>query len=271
MKIFVERGRLGNQLLQYYGVASSSRDQELKIFIGMKDLRTFLTKTNLPEINNSYFLPLCSNSFVLRLLNAFFGFLVRMKIVRAITENENGNLSNIENGIVFRNCFFQKQDTLFLNKRTYLFDQIVPRQNTYFLHVRRGDYAFWPSPDYSALLPPNFYKIGMQRIVANDPKAMFLVFSDDISWARDTFEGFSRCHFKDTNIEEAISLMCSCVGGILSPSSISLFAAHQIWSRNSNVDTLLFAPYFWAGFRASKWIPKVQFDWLSYLNVDFDE
>lgn len=271
MKIFLERGRLGNQLLQYYGISNSLMAKELTVVIGMNELRSFLSRPNLSENHNFYFLPIPSTQNFLRLIHLLFAGLVKIKILQTITEDDNGKLINYHNGSVYQNCYFQQKDTPFLNNRNYVLKNIKPRKNTYFLHVRRGDYAYWPSIRRNALLPRQYYKDGMQKIVAVDPSAKFLVFSDDMSWARNTFAGCSRCYVEDTNIEDAILLMCSCVGGILSPSSISLFAAHQIWSREIGRDPLLIAPHFWAGFKAAKWMPNSQFDWLKYMKVDYGD
>ena len=235
--------------------------------LGMSELKGFLQHFQIPVSSNIVFFTFLPR-FIVRILNVIL--LVFYKTFKRpfITEDTEGNLVNYEHGSVYRNCFFQSNCSTSLNKRHLIIRSVTEVRSQYFIHVRRGDYFEWPSATNNAVLPIEYYIKGMAYIREQDPKARFIVLSDDYEYVIKEFGGLKDTVVCKYGVVKSIELMLSCQGGILSPSSISLFCAHQIWARNKQLSAVqFFAPRYWAGFRIKKWFPTVDFDWISYIDV----
>jgi hypothetical protein len=134
--------------------------------------------------------------------------------------------------------------------------------NTYFVHIRRGDYLTWPSPESPAALPESWFRDAMARIRGMNPQAQFLVFSDDTHFA----EGFSSSEGDASVITaseaESLAMMASCEGGILSPSSFSWWGA-ALASRESAGPFI--APTHWISWGNGSWDDSHHFQDTSFL------
>ncbi len=123
------------------------------------------------------------------------------------------------------------------------------REN-FFVHVRRGDYLVWPSPETPAVLPDSWYESGMKQILKSFPSAQFLVFSDDEEYAANLVAGFTTAKIIQSNPAEALLTMAGCRGGILSASSLSWWAARLASIHSSGP---FIAPLHWISWPHGGW------------------
>lgn len=135
-----------------------------------------------------------------------------------------------------------------------------------FLHVRRGDYLSWPTPDAPAALPTSFFSRGLIEIRERLPTAEVLVLSDDLDFiTNDSF--FSQFQIPTLNPLETFLTMAQARGGVMSPSSFSYWAALVAAERSSST-SLFLAPRYWVGWRKEEWWPrKIQNPNFQYLEV----
>ena len=89
----------------------------------------------------------------------------------------------------------------------------------------------------------NYYDAAVKEIKKIYPSAVFIVFSDDIAWAKKTLGCQENFYFedKDYTISEKISLMSNCKNFIMSNSSFSWWAQFL----SSNVNKTVVSPSKW--------------------------
>ena len=120
----------------------------------------------------------------------------------------------------------------------------------FFIHIRRGDYLTWPSPEFPAALPESWYQEAMDRICETQPGARFLVFSDDDDYAEQFAQGRSNAGAITATPRQTLTLMSRCTGGIMSASSFSWWGA-QLASRQSRGPFV--APLHWITWGEQRW------------------
>ena len=120
----------------------------------------------------------------------------------------------------------------------------------FFIHIRRGDYLTWPSPESPAALPESWYAEAMDRIHEIQPRARFLVFSDDDDYAEQFARGKSNTEAITASPRQTLVLMSRCTGGIMSASSFSWWGA-QLASRQSRGPFI--APLHWITWGERRW------------------
>ena len=120
----------------------------------------------------------------------------------------------------------------------------------FFIHIRRGDYLTWPTPEFPAALPESWYEEAMDKIRATQPGARFLVFSDDYNYAEQFARGRSNTETIKANSRQTLALMSRCTGGIMSASSFSWWGA-QLSSQQS--DGPFIAPLYWITWGEQRW------------------
>jgi len=107
------------------------------------------------------------------------------------------------------------------------------------IHIRRGDYV--NLPDFHPLCDIQYYNTAMELL--KDDTDLFMVFSDDIQWAKDTFRGnkfiFSEDH---TNVTDMF-LMSNCDNHIIANSSFSWWGSYL----NTSETKKTIAPKNWFG------------------------
>lgn len=111
------------------------------------------------------------------------------------------------------------------------------------LHLRRGDYTVgWAGRN---LLPMKYYDDAISTMHQMHPNATFFVFSDDISFARESFKKLGRVVFVDHNsaltAHEDLRLMSACRHHILANSTFSWWGA---WL-NPSPDKVVLVPDPW--------------------------
>ena len=120
----------------------------------------------------------------------------------------------------------------------------------FFIHIRRGDYLTWPTPEFPTALPESWYLEAMQKICETQPGARFLVFSDDDDYAEQFARRNNNAEAITATPRQTLALMSRCTGGILSASSFSWWGA-QLASRQSKEPFI--APLHWNRWAQGSW------------------
>lgn len=113
------------------------------------------------------------------------------------------------------------------------------------LHVRRGDYVTNTSAAiHHGTCGPEYYAKAIRHISQRISSPRFVVFSDEIAWARENIQLPSNAIFVDSDTETPairdILLMASCRHNIIANSSFSWWGA---WLGNQ--DRIVLAPSTW--------------------------
>ncbi len=136
-----------------------------------------------------------------------------------------------------------------------------------FVHVRRGDYVDFPSPEHSAVLPHDWYLAQMIALREELGNMKFAIFSDEPQWAREHLASLPDVEVMELSPRDSFAMMSTSQAGILSPSTFSWWAAYFA-SRNSPGPFI--APYLWTGWRSGHWDPheKIAASFLRFAPVD---
>lgn len=110
------------------------------------------------------------------------------------------------------------------------------------IHVRRQDYI--GLQDYHTLLGIDYYEWGIDIMRKYRDVTKFFVFSDDIGWCRDNFDGDDFV-FMDSVEYVAIYQMASCNNHIIANSSLSWWGA-WLWE---HAEKKIIAPQNWFGIK----------------------
>lgn len=155
--------------------------------------------------------------------------------------------------------FFIKYKTdiieLFMNKnvesgiRFLLKDKYsVELRNSIGVHIRRGDYLKFP--DHHPFPGHGYYYTAIDYICSCARVDCILVFSDDILWCKDEFQGSMVRYVEGLNDAQSMCLMSLTNHNIIANSSFSWWASYF----NENKDKITCAPKKWFGSKAeSNW------------------
>lgn len=281
MILFYEDGRLGNQLFQYCAVRLYQPRGKL-IALGMKDLTENFVGLDVET-------DTLVGVFVRRIMKLMgekkIGFLARkLRLLTLVEEqrSEAGVGFKVSKGLIPHIAYFKgyyQSEEVTSSAVAELIDireehKLRAREllaarggSAYFVHVRRGDYVRWPSPDAPAVLPFEWYSAQMQCIRERDREAWFVVVSDDKPYVEELFGHRSDVLVICQDPISDFSMMAECLGGgILSASSFSWWAAYFV--RRSNPDAHFLAPEYWIGHRPRQWFPGgLETSWLQYRTV----
>ena len=142
--------------------------------------------------------------------------------------------------VIFEGYF---QNPQYIPKLPKLKTELIRKPNTYFLHIRLGDYLTIPL--YNIPLK-KYYSEAIMQLMENDNNANFLVFSNDNVNAKTFIETNIKVPFSYTFSEtlsgyDTLLEMASCAGGICTNSTLSWMGAYyQKPPRN-----LVFMPSPW--------------------------
>lgn len=284
MIIFFENGRLGNQLFQYCGLKKLQKNGKLNV-VGMYKLTSLFEGI---EINNDEMFYKIINKIVCFLGENRIKFITnKLHIIGSIEEviTSSGCKYYKKNGII-RNIHYCS--TAYFQSEYMVDDEIISKLKiksdineyaasilsryclngleTFFVHVRRGDYVYWPN-QAPAVLPLKWYQNRMDQIRASFKTPFFIVVSDDKPYADEMFSDCADVYISHENEETDFALMAKCYGGgILSASSFAWWAAYFV--RQSNKNAFIVAPLYWAGHRKGAWFPEgIQTSWINYVEV----
>lgn len=281
MIVHFENGRLGNQLFQYVGFRRYFPDEKLLV-CGCGELRD-----NFRNID-ARFARLSSRRLrqMPRIAQRFAFLLADIKILGRLTEDTstreltlNRRRGFIPHIFVTRNIFFQHSDLIESigivpefqlevvdQARAWLLSRNVKLGETklVFVHVRRGDYLFWPSREHPAVLPFQWYARSMERLRTDLYSPVFVMMGDDLHYLRDLFTESESLLISDNTAVVDLAIMSLCHSGILSASSFAFWGAFYA-RRNASEDAVFLAPEYWAGHRAGQsHPPNFRPHWLTY-------
>lgn len=259
MRIYL-KGGLGNQMFQYaYGRAKSLR-RNTPLKLDLSDLLFPLTLRN-KETPRSYKLGHFNiqAEVIIPTKRPFLRQMVR-KIYEKFVRKER----NFQNEHYFKACEsiiredFDLKEAL-SEKASFMYQQIATSINPVSIHVRRGDYVTdIATALHHGALPISYYKGAVEEIYRYTAEPTFVVFSDDIEWAKSNLPLPQTIIFvSDNTIQdyEELKLMSACEHHIIANSSFSWWGA---WLNPKNNKTVI-APKQWftrASFNASSIVPK---------------
>jgi hypothetical protein len=113
-------------------------------------------------------------------------------------------------------------------------------KNSYFIHVRRGDYLNTKLYDIDF---KKYYKFAIKEVLKKDPNAYFFIVSDDVPFCS-SYNGFANIQktVVDLSALETLYLMSLCEkGGICANSTFSWWGAYL----NTNPNKLVIFPKQW--------------------------
>jgi hypothetical protein len=271
MLLFLESGRLGNQLFQYAALRTLCRGDERLVLLGFDALRSAFENVDA--------------RFALSTGSALFGVAQRMRpgvdrlvsslaVLPVIGERFEGERCKVEvtpgriHALRYaKEAYFQSdelfdeavvselqmRDGLAVAAREKLAAVDPQGRHRVFVHVRRGDYLHWPTPESPAVLPDSWYRACMDRMRRRYRDPFFVLCSDEPQYVRDRFGDFPDAHVATGGELEDFALMCHCDSGIASASAYSWWAAYFVKRRSAGAT--LFAPEFWIGHRERRWFP----------------
>lgn len=283
MILFFEHGRTGNQLFQYVGLKKYFPDERI-IFLGCEDLRQYFDNIE------AQFIPKRAVSrWVLpfELLKRIAFFLANARILGRVTEDSSATRYKlfVRNGIFWRifvpqNVFCQHRDVLENIEsppvlKPYLLEKAIdwlcakginPEfDSLVFVHIRRGDYLYWPSKEFPAVLDLGWYKRAINSILEKNSTAVFILMSDDQYYLRDIFEESEKLAISDNAPEIDLAIMSLCCSGVLSASSFAWWGAFFAHTEKKE-NTHFIAPKYWGGHRSKKWHPpNFHTEWITYI------
>ena len=286
MIILLANGRLGNQLFQYSFIRKQFSAERI-ILVGFDEAAELCNLGNAFLIPKKYF-----GQITYRIFRGTLSLLGIIRLISGLEEDASGPEFNLikkygvfVNLILIRNSFFQHEN--FTNevprnleikiqhqkKAKFLVEQIFsadPRKELVFIHIRRGDYVQWPSPEFPAVLSAKWVFDAMGYFKNKLASPIFLVFTDDRQYVEDIFSGKDDVVVMNPQTPASdLALMSLCNFGILSASTFSWWAANFARKRLSEaIEYEFIAPNFWAGHASSEWYPPNFYTkWLHYLPV----
>jgi hypothetical protein len=281
MILFFEYGRLGNQLFQYCGFKKYFPNHNL-IFFGCEDLKNSCNNLSVKFIDINKKLK----KLPFHILRELFIFLANIRILGKITHsNEKFFTINVRRGLLFNiyvahSVYFQHRDCIkdivnppilkknllrlareWLKKKNIFFYQ----KRLIFVHIRRGDYLFWPSIKFPAALSLTWYKRAMLKIRNKVNKPIFILMGDDLFFIRKNFKESNFLIISNNKAEVDLAIMSMCSHGVLSPSSFSWWGAFFARAQKKT-SSYFIATKFWTGHRINKWHPSNFYtNWLNYI------
>lgn len=282
MIIFFESGRLGNQLFQYCAM-KKYQPRSLIVALGMRELK-----------DNFAGIDIVGVSKLGKIVERFIGCIGKKRIeyvtkeMRILTMVEEVRSSSgikfsvtpglLKNLVYFKAGYYQSDDMvddgiaeciILDQKNKEIADRFFgsiqgEKANRFFVHVRRGDYVYWPNRKSPAVLPLDWYRVQMNRIRRKNPNVQFIIVSDDKPYVDELFSNEKDVVIACSDMISDFSVMTRCLGGgILSASSLSWWASYFI--RRESPDALFVAPRYWAGSRNKKWFPEcICTSWINY-------
>ena len=281
MIIFFEGGRLGNQLFQYSGLKKICLLDRIYIY-GMDSLKNNFLGVDLIKSNFlfDYLMRRIGQKRLLFLSKKMrlIGFIEKIFTGEGIVYKRHSGLIK---SLYFCPTFYFQSDDLIdhptgseLKIKPSILEnaqRIISRKpnnfsQSFFVHIRRGDYATFPSPSESAMLPKEWFFKQMDLVRALFPRAFFFIVTDDVDYVKKEFQNESGIYITCETEEVDFAIMGLCNGGILSASSFAWWGAY--FSRKNNPSGLYIAPKFWLGYQSKKWVPPhIKTAWIKYVDA----
>lgn len=137
---------------------------------------------------------------------------------------------------------YLQTEKYFKDYRTEILSFFKPydlRLDSYFIHVRRGDYVNTP---LHYIPYEDYYKKAIDTIESRSPNSHYYIVSDDISYCKGCglFDALQKTFLEDTAMN-TLSIMSSCKGGICSNSTFSWWGSYLI----DNPEKIVIFPKTW--------------------------
>ena len=239
MKILVFGGGLGNQIFEYafYLYLKSKYPQES--FWGVYN-KYKLSEHNGLEINKWFEAELPKSSFLASMIT-YLSYSLKLILKRTKLLDLHTRICLNESALIFNaykytksyiptgnwlNWKLKKEMLSGLNREIL---QQITDSNSFFIHVRRGDYQ---SEKYKKFFegtcPISYYMKAINHVLSNEKEPHFFIFSDDIKWTKEKIK-IKNSTFIDWNQGENspidMFLMSQCKGAILANSTFSYWGA----------------------------------------------
>lgn len=267
-------GGLGNQLFQYAAgrALSLKHNTELQFDFSYlnadpnpnytkRQLELDLFGLKITEVKASELEKFKSTSFIKRVLRKLFGnsfsnyFVANQSEFCFLPEFNSYTKNTYLNG-------YWQSEKYFLGIREKLLkelvitksknEQVIKAENEILnskavsLHIRRGDYVSLKSAiEHHGVLPLEYYYLAIHEIKKQHEDITVFVFSDDITWVKESLKLSDKCVYIDFNKGKDsvfdMYLMSLCKHNIIANSSFSWWGA---WL-NQNPDKIVVAPKNW--------------------------
>lgn len=233
-------GGLGNYLFQISaGYALSLRDNK-KYICFLNDVKrghTHISKYFDNIFRNINFTEFKFNSINYNELNFHYNEIPFF--------NENINLIGyFQSENYFINYSKEIRNLFSIDSKTYeilnqKYSNIINSEKTCSLHVRRGDYLYFPN--HHPTLNVEYYKEASKHFPSD---FLYVIFSDDINWCKSNLDFLNNKIFIEDNLDyQDMYLMSMCKNNIIANSSFSWWGA---WM-NKNENKKVIAPKNWFG------------------------
>ncbi len=249
--IFIKiHGGLGNQIFQIFaGIEFATKNNMNYLIVNSSELKNTFTHID----DNNYLL----NTIFINFNQIKLAHINLSEISHYIEKEEDCFIYNplpkfdddicingyFQNEMYFLNTKNQLVSLLKENEVYYKFMNTaypVLAKNSYFIHVRRGDYL---NSDLYAFDTDKYYNIAIQHILSITPDAHFIIVSDDIEYCK-TYAVFNNIFktFMDLPVLETFYLMSLCgKGGICANSTFSWWGSYL----NENPNKIVIFPEKW--------------------------
>ncbi|MCW5211925.1 alpha-1,2-fucosyltransferase [Desulfobulbus sp. TB] len=284
MIIFFKSGRLGNQLFQYCAIKKFQKNTSV-VTVGMQEFKSLFTGVDIVGASWSGKLI---EKIVEKIGRESFARIARKGLVSSVQEIKlsSGVHYQVTQGLTDKIIYFDEgyyqaenivdpeiinrlslKEDLLVSARKVLEQVSCRPEDCFFVHIRRGDYFSWPTPESPAILPSSWYLAQIAKIRERVPNAHFIALSDDQPYITKLFSQEKDIVIVNGGMASDFALMTLCLGGgVLSPSSFSWWGAY--FCRENNKKATFIAPYYWGGHRKGAWYPEsIKTNWMHYEEV----
>lgn len=258
------RGGLGNQLFQHSAVCSVASDDDSILMLGMAELsRTFPgargTFINVPRRIMGRLLMLRqtapAHSFrhtVQSLSEDSMGLPILGTAPRARTMIVEGFFQNPALVTDRYVASLSSNASTSAGVDRFLAGAGLLNRPLIFVHLRFGDYRWWPSPEMPACLPMEWSLKQIEGLMASTHGAEIVILSDEQAAAVSLRSRLAyRAVIGPTDDRFALEVMARSSAGVLSASTFSWWGARIAQSRGATGPFI--APTYWAGHRKGDW------------------
>lgn len=281
------QGRLGNLLFQYAAIEHLTNIDDVIVCFDNDVFKIIHVKRNFIRIPNVGILG--------RLLNLIFNnlidFLVKFRVFSGVSPEVVSVFGEYkdESREVFKSIgffhrliqikgFFQHDEwvisdleikkNILCNAKEKL-DLISPSVCRVSVHIRLTDYKDWVVlGKEDATISISWYVDAMKLMAERLDNPVFIFFTDDIKAVMGLNFDTAPIFFNGNNAIEDMAAMSICEHAIISPST---FAYCGVLAFNE-LDKIVIAPKYWAGFKSKLWSPSsIKTKLIHYLEVNYEE
>ena len=261
MVVFIESGRLGNQLFQYAALRALALDRgERVVLLGFSELADVFDGVEATIIAR----PSIAIRGLMRFRGTIDALFTRMPFVGLISSVPGepkralkiraAGIGGLSYGLLDwfdSGGSFTPESIASLQVKPALLDwaremlaraENGPRPRV-FVHVRRGDFLHWPSVEHPAVLPASWYRqmMTLMRTKYRDP--LFVFVTDDVPYVLAEFGESDGFVISAGGSAQDFAVMTLCDGGILSASTYSWWGA--LFASRQNRSACFVGPLHW--------------------------